>query len=172
MHHTFYFTSIPVSKCYRLTRDYSECNGEPDWKPCSDTTPQRKPWVSADRSTNIERKWWFNILHTARNYAWPLLTSVVYDSQWSTGWSLGSSLTSHPPLSTLPAHLQHIEKTNMRITHNVWLKTWHCCSSALFTLDGLSSRHLLQVHRHVGCTQWNRGGNVHKRQWTSGQVIC
>lgn len=42
----------------------------------------------------------WQVLHSTFSFV-----SVVSDSQWSTGWSLGSSSTSHPPLSTLPEHL-------------------------------------------------------------------
>lgn len=34
------------------TWDCSGCSAEPGWRPCSDTAPQTKPWVSADRSVN------------------------------------------------------------------------------------------------------------------------
>ncbi len=46
------------------------------------------------------------VTHRQVLYLTFFFVSVVYDSRWSTGWSLGSSSTSHPPLLTLPTHLQ------------------------------------------------------------------
>lgn len=101
------FLSAPafcLELIWKLTQDCSGCSAGPDWRPCSGTALQRKPWVSADRSTSSNTRWWLTCWHADRCYTWPPV-SAVYDLQWSTGWSLDSSSTSHPPLSTLPTRL-------------------------------------------------------------------
>lgn len=53
------------------------------------------------------KQWHSPVSHAHTPHLTPYLLFVVGDSRWSTGWSPGSSSTSHPPLSTLPKHLQH-----------------------------------------------------------------
>lgn len=117
------------------------------------------------------KQWHKAVIHvvTADGYfAWPFV-SVVFDSQWSTGWSLGSSSTSHPPLSTLPTRLKRTGGDKI-YSFDPGLKCEITVSQSV-TLDCLSLRHLFQVHCHVRSTQGHRGRYVDKREGTSRQVI-
>lgn len=155
----------------RLTRDYSGCNVGPGWRPCSDTTLQRKPWVSADRSTDSDTWWWltrYTLTCTTPDLLFLLFMthSEVLDDLWTPPWFI----------IHLCQHFQHIYrgKKKKKITLLIMIQDsclWNCCGSVTVTLDCLSSRHLFQVHRHVSRAQGNRGRYVDKGEGTGGQVI-
>lgn len=93
------------------------------------------------------------------------------DSQWSTVWFLGSSLTSHPLLSTLPTHLQQIGNVGILVILDFFKScrwTWNIC----LTFHCLSFRQLLRVHRQICTTQRQWGRYIDQRQRTSRQIVC
>ena len=95
--------------------------------------------------------------------------SVVYDSQWSTVWSLGSSLTCHPPLSTLPTHLYQMgQKTYYSLLidresiHVKLLQQWGSYPRLLLLLTSFSGTWSCRPHsvkQRQKC--WRGAGN----QW-------
>lgn len=167
------FSADGFSQSCKLTRDCSGCSAGPDWRPCCDTTPPRTSWVSADRSTKSDTRWWLIWCVTHRQVTF-YFVNVVFDSQRSTGWSLGSSSTSHPPLSTLPTHLQRTEKKQSIAHHydkgfiHVKLLQQYVCYPRLLLLSTSFSSTLSCQLRSLRPRQicWRGAGN----RWPSRLV--